>query len=81
MGSEGTEDTSELTVGLFKTVVKGSKLEQAKLWQLYVRRKDGSGEVSIEEFATPGLSSTGGVTGSKLKIGSDRSTRAWPWEV
>ena len=62
VGSEGTEDTSELTVGLFETVVKGSKLDQVKLWQLYVRGKDGSGEVSAEEFATPGLSSTVGGT-------------------
>ena len=58
VGSEGTEDTSELTVGLFKTVVKGSKLDQVELWQLCVRGKDRSGEVSTEEFATPGLSST-----------------------
>ena len=58
VGSEGTNDTSELTVGLFKTVLKGSKLDQVMLWQLYVRGKEGSGEVSAEEFATPGLSTT-----------------------
>ena len=58
--SEGTKETSELTVGLSKTVLKGSKLDQVKLWQVYVRGKDGMGEVSAEEFATPGLSSTGG---------------------
>ena len=65
-GSEGTEDTFELTVGLFETFVKGSKLEEVKLWQLYVRGKDGTGEVAAEEFATPGLSSTvGGTTNFK----------------
>ena len=62
VGSEGMEDTSELTVGLFKTVVKGSKLDQVKLWQLNVRGKDATGEESAEEFATPGLSSTVGGT-------------------
>ena len=62
VGSEGMENTSELTVGLFETVVKGSKIDQVKLWQLYVREKDGLGEVSAEEFAAPRLSSTVGGT-------------------
>ena len=56
------EDTSKLTVGLFETVEKGSKLDQVKLLQVYVSGNDGSGEISAKEFAAPGVLSTVGGT-------------------
>ena len=56
------EDTYELTVGLLKTVVRGSKQDQVKLLQHNVWEKDEVGEVLAKEFATLRLSLTVGET-------------------